>query len=69
MQSKEERLVQMLSNIVNNTIAMKLEKTVKSEMKQSVVPAMDRTMSNYFENIEKQVAQVYDNVCTGIKCS
>lgn len=58
MQEKEERTTQILSNIVNNTIAMKLEKTIKTEMKHSVLQGMERITAKYFEGLNNQVAQV-----------
>ena len=58
MQEKEDRTIQILSNIVNNTIAMKLEKTIKNEMKQTVLHGMEKVASKYFENMNTQIAQV-----------
>ena len=55
---KEERTTQVLSNIVNNTIAMKLEKTIKAEMKQTVLPGMEKVACKYFDSLNNQVAQV-----------
>ena len=58
VQEKEERTTQILSNIVNNTIAMKLEKTIKTEMKQTVLQGMERVTAKYFDGLNNQVAQV-----------
>ncbi|XP_066936183.1 enhancer of mRNA-decapping protein 4-like isoform X2 [Clytia hemisphaerica] len=54
---KEERTTQILSNIVNNTIAMKLEKTIRTEMKQTVLAGMEKMTAKYFESLNNQVAQ------------
>ena len=58
VQEKEDRTTQILSNIVNNTIAMKLEKTIKAEMKQTVLHGMEKVAAKYFESMNNQIAQV-----------
>ena len=37
---------------------MKLEKTIKTEMKQTVLQGMERVTAKHFEGINDQVAQV-----------
>jgi len=37
---------------------MKLEKTIKSEMKQTVLHGMEKVAAKYFESMNNQIAQV-----------
>lgn len=57
VQSREDRTVQQLSSVVPDTIAIKLEKTIKGEMKQTVLNGLERIQREYFEKLTNQIAQ------------
>lgn len=50
--------MQTLSNIVSNTIAIKLEKTIKTEMKQTILNGLEKTMNKHLEHTSSLIAQV-----------
>ena len=56
--SKEDRIMQTLSNIVSNSVSIKLEKTIKYEMNQTVLNTLEKAQTKFFENISNQIAQV-----------
>jgi len=56
-QAKDERNMQTLSNIVSNTIAIKLEKTIKTEMKQTILNGLEKTMNKHLEHTSSLIAQ------------
>lgn len=56
--AKDERTMQALSNLVSNTISIKLEKTVKNEMKQTVLSGLEKMQAKHLENSSNLIAQV-----------
>lgn len=58
VQQKQEQNLSSLQGIVSNTISIKLEKTIKQEMKQTVTTSLEKLHSKYMDGINNQIAQV-----------
>ena len=57
-EAREKHTVQMLTNVVSNTISTKVESAVKQELRPLVVSTLEKVTQKHMEKINMQVTQV-----------